>query len=273
MNSEKNENASVNNDPALNVELTEAELPQSKKRLKERYPDTAFDGDKEWEDAYNKAFDEDGETIDKYKSSEESINELFRANPELLDFIVDLKENKMPLQVAVSKHFGMDYKPSENDDDFEAWQTMYNEKLAQSKTKEDEAAMLMKNEEESEAALDKFYEEQGFTDEEQADFEAGISALFKKLLYKQLDGDFLSKFHKARSYDSDIKAAEEAARISARNEQIEKKIEKEKTKERGDGIPVTVTEEETDTPAKKSFYANAISGGVTDFNKLAKSKS
>jgi hypothetical protein len=271
MKNNKEQSEDANKTSPVEVEAIAAEILPSRQRIQKRYPDRQFEKDEDWESGYNSAFDEDEETIKRYKTGEDSINELLTANPDVLEFLVDIKENKMPVKIAVAKHFGVDYAPSETEEDYEEWQKMYDEKAAQSKEKTARAAMLEKNARDSDSALDKFYEEQGYTDEEKVEFEEAMSALFQKLANNELDHNFFTKFNQARNYESDIKSAEEAARISAKNERIEKNIEKERLNERGDGLPAGINTEETDEmPRGKSFYGNAVRGGFTDFNKLAK---
>jgi hypothetical protein len=226
----------------IDVEETVVELPKSRQRLKEKYPSDSFETDDDWESGFNRYLDETDEKLERYGVSEKSINELLEANPELLSTIVDI-QGGMPAIHAIGKNFDIDIPVEDGDSD---WEKIRADKAAAAKKRREDEDIIAANEAESFTNLDSFYEENGFTDEQKQEFEKGIAELLQNLLYRKISPDFIRAYHNSRNYDSDIKAAAEAARIAAKNETIEKKIEKEAAKKKGDGLPGSSAVTDTD---------------------------
>lgn len=239
------------------------ELSPFKQKLKSRYPDREFETDEDWDNAGLEL----AETIEKYGSSEEAINAVFTAHPELFQIFADLLDGAS-LPIAFNRNLDIeDFMPKEGDDDFEEVSKIYSEKKAKRAKNEETQAEVDKNAAESWERVDAFIAEKGLTEEQKQAIIDQIYLNYENLLYGKITPEMLDGAYKALNYDSDINAAAKAAEINGRNQNIQKKIEKEKTDVIGDSIPVIESLTDIESPKKrKSVIESAFLSGHTDYN-------
>jgi hypothetical protein len=270
----KEEDLQKSNAAALEVAAasTGDDLPKSKQRIKGRYPDRSFDKDEDWEDAFNETLDEYEGSIEKSKVSEKAISDYINQYPEFEDILVDMVVNQLPPTVAIARNVDLEeFIPQEGDEGYEDYVNSKQERISKNKKISEEKAQIASNAEASWNVIDSFAADNGL-DEAQvmALLEYGYSD-FQNLLMQNITPEMLANWHKSLNHDSDVSAAEEAGLKNGMNTQIEKKIEKETMKKRGDGLPVSTGE--TPPPADNasdSVFANALNGSRIDFNKIAK---
>jgi hypothetical protein len=246
----------VKKEEILPVEDLKPELPKSRQRIKERYPDDTFETDDDWENGINRAFDEDAEKLGKFEISEKQINDLLSANPELLQTFIDIMSG-MPGKVAFKKNYEIDIPLTEEDEDYEAWKTMREKKTAEAKERKDREETWAKNESESFSRLDKFYDENGFTEEQRNEFDGIVTKLVEDLMNRNLSDDLIRGLHKSLNYDADVSAAEEAGILNGKNAKIERQIAKSEKIQKGDGLPPAV-------PAAANIPTNSNRRGQTE---------
>lgn len=214
------------------------ELTGSRKRLKERYPDENPEDDPGWENLHNRYMDETEAELSNYKGAEEKMSELCRVYPEFAELVYNMLENKLPLRAAVARVFSQeDLIPQEGDEDYEAYQKAYNERLEGNKKKDAQTKEIEANEAKSMEAIDAFCREKGLSDEQKDELIGVINDHFTELLYKRISPEMLEGFLKQMSFDSAVADAEKVGVIKGRNENIEAKRVKEKKETVGDGLP------------------------------------
>ena len=88
-------------------------------RLKAKYPDMASQTDEDYNAMSEKYFNDTEDALNRQKDSENIINELFAAEPELKEIFSDMIVNNTPFRVALLKVIPADeLVPKEYDDDY-----------------------------------------------------------------------------------------------------------------------------------------------------------
>lgn len=209
-----------------------------RKSLKTKYPDFNADTEEEWAAKEDEYYGEVEDELNTYKLAEEQLGDVIKANPELANVLNDMATNRMPFRAALAKYFSQeDLIPVDGDDDFEAYEKSFNERLEKAKSREAKDKEMLKNEQESLDAIDAFAQEQKIDDEGKKKLIEYINTFFEDMLYKRISPDMISMFYNAINYDDDIAAAKEAGEVKGRNAKIEAQIKEEQDREKGDGIP------------------------------------
>lgn len=221
-----------------------AEAPETPKtrRLREaikaRYVDASPETDEQWYDLEDRYADEVESDLGRYKASEMTMQEVVQAYPELGQLLYDVVVNKLPFNVAVARNIDIDgIRPQEGDEDFDAWQAAYTERVDKAKKYADTEKEIEANQQASIALVDEFAAEKGLTDEQKNTLLDSIEKSFQDMLYKKLSRELLDAHYKAMVFDDEVKAAEQAGEIKAKNESIDQLKIKENRSQEGDGIP------------------------------------
>lgn len=234
-----NGNDNGSNEAKAGVEVTETtQVRPLRKRAQEKYPDFNPEDEKEWEAKEDEVFGELEESNKGYKDAEAKLDELISTDEELANVLNDMIVNKVPLRVAIAKYYSQeDLLPVEGEEDFEAYQNAYNERVSKKEAKDARDKEIADNEAKSLDAIDAFASEKGMDDEAKKGFVEFINNTFNDMLYKKLSPETLGAFYNAMNHDADVKSAEEAGEIKGRNANIEAQMEEEEKNEAGDGIP------------------------------------
>lgn len=242
----------------MSAETTQEESPKTevkerrlRKSIKEKYPDFEAQTDEDWSAKEDEYFGEVEDELNNFKAAEEELGDIIKANPELANVLNDMAVNKVPFRAALAKYFSQEELiPVDGDDDYEAYEKSFNERLEKTKAREAKDKELIANETKSLEDIDNFAQENGIDEEGKQKLIEYINTFFNDMLYKKISPEMISMFHKAVNYNDDVEAAKEAGEIKGRNAKIETQIKEEEAREKGDGIPDTskggAVEEETE---------------------------
>ena len=230
--------ASVNTENTQVVDNTTQKETRLRKGLMTKYPDFTAESDEEWSSKEDEYYGEVEDELNTFKAAEAELGDLVKANPELANVLNDMATNKMPFRAALAKYFSQEELiPVEGDDDYEAYEKSYNERLEKSKAREAKDQEMSANEAQSLDAIDAFAQEKGLDDEGKTKLIEYINTFFLDMLNKKISPQMIEMFNNAINYDGDMAAAKEAGEIKGRNTQIEAQIQEEQEREKGDGIP------------------------------------
>lgn len=214
-------------------EAPEAEAPKTTNdRLRERYPDANPEDDAGWEELRKRYMDDT-------EATEKEIDDLISSDVDLARVLSDMLVNKQPFRAALAKNIDVaSLTPQEGDDDYEAWDKAYNERVAQNKQMVARQQEIDANEVESFDNIDKFCAEKGYDDKTKDAIVDYINEVFDAIVMKKITPELLERMDKARTYDSAVRDAELKGEVKGRNANIEAQRVEEMEHEEGDGIPV-----------------------------------
>lgn len=200
------------------------------------FPESNYDEDEDaiYRDAKSR-FDALEKDSNSLKKLTEKLNARLGKNPAEAEAVLDWLDGE-DIRVAIARHMGSDALavPEEGSEEFEAFR-----KAGEAKQKEfeDTKAHLDEyraNAEQSATDLKDFAAEAGLDEEQTAELEKYIADELLPAIYSgKLSKDFYKSVMHARNYDADIEGAREQGRIDGRNE----KIEVEKKRHAGSGLP------------------------------------
>ena len=245
------------------VEVTEeVKVRPLRKAAKEKYPDFNPENDSDWDEKEDELFTEMSDYNKSYRDAESKLDEIISTDPELADVLNDMVVDKVPFRVAIAKHYSQeDLIPVEGEEDFDAYQSAFEERVNRKKARDERDAQIAKNEEDSLAAIDSFAEQNGMDEEGKKNFIGFINDIFSEMLYKKLTPETLSAFYNAMNHDTDVADAAEAAEIKGRNAKIEADMAEEEAEENGDGIPALDKggSIEDEAPAQRTMLDDIVS--------------
>ena len=221
-----------------------SEVGTSKPRFRDRvsalYPDMAMETEDDLDAAYNRFADEREEELSGIKDNMQIIEDMMSADEDLRAVLTDMIVNKTPFRAAINKFLTPeDLTPLPTDDDYEAVNKAYNERLEKGKAQASMIEQINKNEEQTYKDFEAFIAEKGYSEEQAQKLNDTIGDVFENLLYKKITPEMLEMFSKAMNYDADIAKATSEGEIKGRNASIEaKRVASEANK--GDGIPSIV---------------------------------
>lgn len=231
-------------------------LRKYREKIKARYPDEDPQSEEDWQNLEDKYADEVEGTLGQYKESEMTLQEVMTAFPEFADMLYDIVVNKMSPRAAIAKHYNQeDLIPQEGDDDYEAYQTAYSEKLEKGRKRQDYDKQIEANQDATVQNIDEFCEDQGLSEEQKDELFELINSSFQKMLEKNIDKQMLHGFLKMLTYEKDIADAKEAGRIDGKNTAIEIAKAKEENNAVGDGVPQPIKGGEIRPEQKPSFFS------------------
>lgn len=253
---------------ATGNEATVNATPEVKERrlrkgLMAKYPDFDAQSDEEWSAKEDEYYGEVEDELNTYKDAESELSDVIKANPELANVLNDMATNKMPFRAALAKYFSQEELiPVEGDDDYDAYEKSFNERLEKNKAREAKDQELLTNEAQSLDAIDTFAQENNLDEDGKTKLIEYINTFFLDMLNKKISPEMISMFNNAINYDGDVAAAKEAGEIKGRNAKIETQIQEEEAKEKGDGIPDLGKGAEVEEDTKKEEYDH---NGIFDF--------
>lgn len=235
------EDKDLNEKEVVATEVIDENKPTERRiraAVREKYPDFNSEDEAEWiakEDELYGAMEND---MNIYRQSEEQLQDIIKAEPELANVLNDMVVNKMPFRVAIAKHYSTeDLIPQEGEDDYEAYEKQYNERLDKSRKMEERNNEIKANEDATYAVIDEFISEKGLDEDAKESIIEYINTFFSDLINRRITRDMLDLFYNGMNHSTDVAAAREEGEIAGRNANIEAKIEEEDAKEAGDGMP------------------------------------
>lgn len=242
---------------------TQKEERRLRKGLMSKYPDFNAQTDEEWSAKEDEYYGEVEDELNTFKAAEAELGDVVKANPELANVLNDMAVNKMPFRAALAKYFSQEELiPVDGDDDYEAYEKSYNERLEKSKAREAKDQEMLANETQSLDAIDAFAQENGLDEDGKTQLIEYINTFFLDMLNKKISPEMISMFHNAINYNDDVAAAKEAGEIKGRNAKIEAQIQEEQDREKGDGIPEVSKGAEVEEDVKNEEYEH---NGIFDF--------
>lgn len=207
-------------------------------RLKKRYPDANPQNEEEWEKLRNQLLDDYEASEKSHSEWEREVNDLLLSDDQMALVANEMLVNHTPLRVAIAKVFDPeDLKPKEGEEDYEAYEKAYKERLEHTKAMIKRQEEIDANAEKSFANIDKFCADRGYDDKTKDGIVDFINELFDAIVMKDISPELLEKLDKARTYDSAIRDAEIKGEVKGRNANIEAQRVEEMEHEKGDGIP------------------------------------
>ena len=201
-------------------------------RLKERYPDENPETPEDWESLRIKYMDEND-------ANEKEINDLISSDVELAQILTDMMVNHLPFRAALARTIDVaDLTPQQGDEDYEAWDKAYNERIAYNKQMVERQKEIEENADKSFENIDKFCEEKGYDEATKQSIIDFINSVFDAIVMKNISPELLEQLDKARTYDTAVRDAALEGEVKGRNANIEAQRAEEMEQEEGDGVPV-----------------------------------
>ena len=191
---------------------------QHVERLRKKYPDKKFEDDEEIYGQISDDYDQYEQELEGLRGREQSLSNMFAADPRSAQFLTDMHNGKDPV-LGLVRNFGVEVKDVLDDpemqDKIEEANKEYIERIAKSKKLDEEYEANMDATLET---LRKFQAERGMSDD-------GVMGKFST--------ETLDMACKALNYDADVAAAGEEGEVAGRNSKIVEGLRKSK---KGDGI-------------------------------------
>ncbi len=195
-------------------------------RLRNKYPEEAFDDDEAVYGKINADYDDYDKKISDYQADEKVITDMFNADPRSTVFLSEWRNGKNPA-IAMVEIFGDDFveelKDPKKQEELAEASKAYAERVAREKDYEEQYA---KNIEETRQAVEKMQQEEGLSDD---DIDRAMD-----FLVKTMQDGILGKFSpesihlalKALDHDTDVEEANREGEVKGRNTRIEEKLRK-----------------------------------------------
>jgi hypothetical protein len=202
------------------------------KKLKGKRPEGNFEDEEFVYSSISEDFDEYENELAGYKEREGALSKMFTQDPRSATFLTDWRNGEDPT-IGLVRKFGVEIKDVLDDPEMQEKiaeaNKEYLDRVTENQKLEEEYA---KNLEESIGNIQKFQEEQGYTDEQ-------VDQAFEWLMQILHDG-VIGKFSpeviemalKAQNYDNDVAQASAEGEVKGRNARIEETL---RTKGKGDG--------------------------------------
>lgn len=234
-------------------------LRKYREKVKARYPDFNPEKEEDWAEMEDRYAEEVEADLGKYKEAENKIIEAMKADASFAQAVMDVAVNGLPFRAAIAKALSQDdLIPKEGDDDYEAYQAAREENLQKANKMSEMEKQIAANEEATLANLDKFAEENGYTEEQKDALINLINETFDKLMMKEISAELLLSFHKMMNFDAEVQAAQKAGEIEGRNTAIEIKKAKDTKDKAGDGVPVPASSSVEDRAKKRNSMFEGV---------------
>lgn len=221
-----------------------------------RHPDVNMDD----EEAYYAALDDEmssrDEELNRYRTDNEKLNNMFLENPQAAYFMNDLLDGKKQMGVALMEHFGDLFKDAVNDptaENVKAFADAIDEHAKRIKENDELQAQFERNVDNSETTIESWTAAHKATPEQVDAMREFINAQFGNLVAGIITPEMLDFAYKGLNYDKDVAAAEESGQAAGRTQRIKEKVKKGK----GDGMPMIAGGGQARTKPKDDFLANA----------------
>lgn len=220
-------------------------------RIRTSRPDANYDEDEE--EYARQAMDILDELSKKGGAYDEMTQKLiaqFNRDPEEAEAFLEYLDGK-PWAAALRRHKGDEvFNMKEGDEGWEDYVKAGKEREAQHAKNREALETYMRNANDSDVAMKEFLAESGLDEEGSKSFTELVTSIINDMSAGKVSKDTLSLLKRAVDYDKDMDGAREQGRVEGRNE----KIEAEKKRMKGSGLPNanaggSASEEVENTPA------------------------
>lgn len=241
---EKNEMPEVQEDVQATVETQENEGVSTERkprevlveRIRTIRPDANLE---EGEDAFANhilsILDEYGGKASAHDDMTQKLMTQFNRDPEEAEAFLEYLDG-VPFAVAMRRHKGDEiFSVKEGDEGWEEYVNAGKEREAQHAKNREALETFMQNAKDSESAMEEFLAEAGLDEEGTKGFTDLVTSIINDMSAGKVSKDTLALLKRAVDYDKDVEGAREQGRVDGRNE----KIEVEKKRMKGSGLPNT----------------------------------
>ena len=205
---------------------------QHVERLRKKYPDKKFEDDEEIYGQISDDYDQYEQELEGLRGREQSLSNMFAADPRSAQFLTDMHNGKDPV-LGLVRNFGVEIKdvlddPEMQDRIAEA-NKEYVERIANSKKLDEEYEKNMDN---TLDTLRQFQAERGMSDEQIDQVVGFLLGVVRDGVMGKFSTETLNMACKALNYDADVAAAGEEGEVAGRNAKITEKLRKSN---KGDG--------------------------------------
>ena len=203
-------------------------------RIRASRPDAKYDED---EDEYVRQamgmLDELEKKSGDYDKLSEKMVSRFNQNPEEAEALLAYLDGAS-LPSAIRRHMGDDaLTMKEGDDGWDEYVKAGEERKAQHEKNREALEAYMQNAKDSDSAMTEFIAESGLDEEGAQGFKDVVLSIINDMAVGKVSKDTLKLLKRAVDYDKDLDGAREQGRVDGRNE----KIETEKKRMQGSGLP------------------------------------
>lgn len=219
------------------AEIENNNTPKSKRdsmaeRLKSKYPDREFADDEAMYDQISADYDDYDKQLEAYKGHEESLSNMFNADPRSAHFLSNWRDGGDPV-VELVRQFGTDIKEAIDDperlEEIANANKEYVERVAKNKELEEQ---YQTNLQASLETLDKFQSANDLTDEQVDDVMEFLQGIISDGILGKFTEESMDMALKAINHDADVATADADAEVRGRNAKIDEKLRKRNA---GDG--------------------------------------
>lgn len=215
---------------------TKSKRDRVSERLRGKYPDRDYADDEALFEQIDQDYDSfDGE-LSGYREREKSLVDMFNRDPRSAQFLTDMANGRDPWSNLI-RRVGVDgmtdiLNDPEKQDEFEAANKEYLERVAKSKELDEE---YDRNLAESQATVAQLQSERGIDDDTMDKALDLLGQIANEVLLGKFSRENIEMALKAVNYEMDIESATQDGEVRGRNARVEAKLRKPS---RGDGMPI-----------------------------------
>lgn len=229
----------------------------------QKYPDKTYETDEEFDGMLADHLESSDSRMKELEGAEETFRSVAINHPELLDIVEDLADDpEMTLAEAMYNNLGEDeFLPEEGSPDFERMRNARKDRKAKEAEAEAYRKQLAENLKTSEETIQKYFEENEVSEEEQKAIGEFIDDLLAGLVENRITADTMAAFRRARNYERDMAEAEAVGEIKGKNAKID--AERQRKQEETDGLPApgSAAGVSVKPPVEKDFLDELIDRG------------
>jgi hypothetical protein len=215
-------------------DVEDVKLPIWADKIKGVFPDRTFDSLEDYDNAISEHVDTLEKAVETNKQSEAVIIGIFEQHPEIADMVKLMAKGYSPRAALIHAGFTPeDFNVEDGDEDAEQLVEAKIKQKQEAEKRKADKARIESNSRKSQEVIDTFQKTKGIKDSVRNEFLAKVEDVFNSFLDANIKPETLEMFWKALNYDSDVRKADSTAFIRGRNE----KIQIEKKKKKGDGVP------------------------------------
>lgn len=251
-------------DPAVSAaEETTPTVSRVKTYWSQKFPDKTYETDEEFDGMLADHLESSDTRMQQLEGAEETFRSVAMNHPELLDIVEDLADDpEMTLAEAMYNNLGEDeFLPEEGSPDFERMRNARNARRAKDAETEAYRKQLAENLKTSEETIQRYFDENEVSEEEQKAIGEFIDDLLAGLVENRVTAETMAAFRRARNYERDMAEAEAVGEIKGKNAKID--AERQRKQEETDGLPApgSAAGVSAQPPVKKDFMDEIIDRG------------
>jgi DNA-directed RNA polymerase subunit N (RpoN/RPB10) len=223
-------------------------------RMKDKYPDKAFDDDEAIYGQINDDYDDYDRRISEGQQREKAFSDLFVNNHKAAKLMMDWKDGVDPI-VNIIRMYGTEIKDAiddpEKQEEIAKANKEYVDRETENKKYEEE---YTKNLDATINDISSLQQEEGISDEEIDKAMEVIAQITHDKILGKITKDTIKLALKAVNHDTDVESAAQEAEVRGRNATIDEKLRK---KQKGDGTP-QLSSRETAVPSSQMPNLGAL---------------